>query len=61
MQYGCDETQKKRILAFCQHSDEALLFVLGRTAYATARRWGSVAILLILCAVIATAAGVPPR
>ena len=59
MQYGCEESSKERALAFCRRSDEALQFVLGRTAYATARRWGLVVILLVLGAVIATAAGVP--
>lgn len=61
MQYGCEETSKERVLAFCRRSDEALQLVLGRTAYATVRRWGVVAVLLVLGAVIATAAGVPPH
>lgn len=59
MQYGCDETRKERVLAFCRHSDNLLQFLLGRTAYATARRWGAIAALLILCAAAVTAAGVP--
>jgi hypothetical protein len=59
--YGCNETEKESVLAFCQHSDRILQFMLGNTAYATVQRWGVILILTILAAIAASAAGVSPR
>lgn len=61
IQYGCKEEEKEEVLASCQQSDRVLQFVLGSTAYATGRRWGTLLILVILAAIAASAAGVSPR
>ncbi|MGH7039250.1 MAG: hypothetical protein ACREE4_12085 [Stellaceae bacterium] len=61
IQYGCKEEEKEKVLASCQHSDRILQFVLGSTAYATGRRWGTILVLIIIAAIAASAAGLPPR
>ena len=61
IQYGCKEEEKEEVLASCQQSDRVLQFVLGSTAYATGRRWGTLLILVILAAIAASAAGLSPR